>query len=76
MRIKTKNNLSVKARNKTIEGCQARYITLLLLPLFLVIASPGLKLKINKTVYNNSLFIILDSAVFIDSSCVFLPKLM
>ena len=62
--------------SKTILGCQGRYITPLLLPLLLVIASPGLKLKINKIMYNNILFIVLASAVFVDVGCVFLPKLM
>lgn len=62
--------------SNTIHGCQGRYITPLLLPLLLVVASPGLKLKINKIIYNNILFVVLASAVFVDVGCVFLPKLM
>lgn len=62
--------------SNTIRGCQGRYITPLLLPLLLVVASPGLKLKINKIIYNNILFVVLASAVFVDVGCVFLPKLM
>ena len=59
-----------------IAGCQPRYIAPMLLPLLITVANPGIRLKINKRIYNTASLTILSFAAFADIAVVLLPRLM
>lgn len=61
---------------ETIEGCQPRYIIPLLLPLLLVIASPGAFQKIKGKWYNTAILFVLSATVYYNVATVLLGKLM
>lgn len=62
--------------SNVIAGCQGRYLTPLLFPLLVVIASPGIKLKIKKEIYNTIVLSVLSTTVFYNIGTVMLSKLM
>ena len=61
---------------ETIQGCQPRYIIPLLLPLLLVIASPGAFQKIKGKWYNTAILFVLSATVYYNVATVLLGKLM
>lgn len=63
-------------RSGTIEGCQPRYIIPLLFPLLIVLANPGVVLKIKRQIYDISILSALSVVVFWDIGHVLLSKLM
>lgn len=62
--------------NEKIVGCQPRYIIPLLLPLLVIVASPGIRLKVKKEVYNTVLLSAASMTAFYNVATVLLKNLM